>query len=319
MDKENRSGIDSGGRLLDEFDVYFARAALDASRDENDDSVPLADRSPCSGSLRPLVCPEDETHRKSASIPRRSVSCKYPSRKKSVSPKRDSALGSPVVVGFHSPKVSGAADPGLCAPLLGVWTSARSSSSAPQSRSSSWRKLKRPRSFRDSDHHHHTGSSTPVGGNLEEAIFDRLQQLKLMKEADCCVVRSFNTSAKGNIVDKYDMFKRIADHQPHPPSPSPVLTSLDSAVDVTNVDAAADHRRKPGSRSDETGNASMVLYGRAGASDVCKVVVIGQSHVGKTALIQQFMTSHYMAAVCTSFGKRDTVALRYNEPGYIYM
>jgi GTP-binding protein EngB required for normal cell division len=38
-------------------------------------------------------------------------------------------------------------------------------------------------------------------------------------------------------------------------------------------------------------------------TEIHKVIVVGMSNVGKTALLQQFMTSHYMAAVCTSFGR----------------
>lgn len=34
-----------------------------------------------------------------------------------------------------------------------------------------------------------------------------------------------------------------------------------------------------------------------------KVVVLGEEGVGKTALLQQFMTSEYMAAVQTNFGQ----------------
>jgi hypothetical protein len=38
-----------------------------------------------------------------------------------------------------------------------------------------------------------------------------------------------------------------------------------------------------------------------------KVVVLGEEGVGKTALLQQFMTSDYMAAVQTNFGLYDTI------------
>lgn len=282
-------------RHPDDFDAYFARAALDAtchspSPINRDDSSGQLD-SPCR-TMGPSLC-VSLPHKENGAIPRRSVSCKYPSRKKSISPRRGSPTASPA-----SPTAK-TSDSGLCAPLLGVWN--RSSSSAPQSRSSSWKKMKRPPSFRDlataDPHHHHHHQHLPQGGstspswgsgNLEETIIDRLQQLQLMKEADCCVVRSFNTSPKGAIVSKFDMFKRIS-----------------NATDIRVTDA--DHvtgRSVDDLPSDGVGNgqAACARNGSCGSGEVCKVVVIGLSHVGKTALIQQFMTSHYMAAVCTSFG-----------------
>lgn len=42
--------------------------------------------------------------------------------------------------------------------------------------------------------------------------------------------------------------------------------------------------------------------GNLQTTEIHKVIVVGMTNVGKTALLQQFMTSHYMAAVCTSFG-----------------
>jgi len=44
------------------------------------------------------------------------------------------------------------------------------------------------------------------------------------------------------------------------------------------------------------------VAGNQQTTEMHKVVVVGMANVGKTALLQQFMTSHYMAAVCTSFG-----------------
>lgn len=155
--------------------------------------------------------------------------------------------------------------------------------------------MKRPPSFRDlatadphHPHHQHqpaSGGTSPSwgSGNLEETIIDKLQQLQLMKEADCCVVRNFNTTPRGAIISKCDMFKRINN----------------ATADAGNVTG-----KSVGLPLEGVGNgqAARAQNGSCGSSEVCKVVVIGHSHVGKTALIQQFMTSHYMAAVCTSFG-----------------
>jgi Ras of Complex, Roc, domain of DAPkinase len=44
-----------------------------------------------------------------------------------------------------------------------------------------------------------------------------------------------------------------------------------------------------------------------------KVVVLGEEGVGKTALLQQFMTSEYMAAVQTNFGMYCLNIKRMNE------
>lgn len=43
-----------------------------------------------------------------------------------------------------------------------------------------------------------------------------------------------------------------------------------------------------------------------------KVVVLGEEGVGKTALLQQFMTSEYMAAVQTNFGRYNTIVTSEN-------
>jgi len=307
----------STGRQTDEFDIYFARAALH-SWSMADNETTLTHNSTSNPAPHPPTT--INIHRCPAS-PRRSVSCKYPSRPGGTAGKRTKSTSGPSAdtppresTSPYSSLSSSQVrinDNSLCAPLLGAWMK---SSSAPQSRSSSWKKLKRPRSFRelsDTRASDQGGSGATNGGtsgsasNLEAAIIDKLNQLKLLQEDDCCVVRSFCTSSKG-IVSRGDMYRRIGCG---PFLGTPVADSVerDNEAYVGTLDSV---EQQSVYRITVHSPSYRVLPDVVCPTEVLRsqtkfyrVLVLGLPHVGKTALIQQFMTSQYMAAVCTSFGR----------------
>ena len=388
---------------FDEFDLYFARAALQASvetgemerrRQQQQQQRPRHSASMRQSSFkhshRERMTTAAGTMTEQATLPRRAVSCKYPShasryRSASAGPSStddgDSVVSSEFAVadvdgsydGFdaasrtslvggvraavminESPSVasstvgtetattttsSGRAlvDGSLCAPLLSAWSK---SSSAPQSRSSSWKKkqrspfegfVRRPRSFKDTSDPRHagaavvgassarrsTGSNPNVAGNgshenLEEAVIQKLQQLRSLQRDDCCVVRSFTTSAKG-IVSRGDKFKRLS-VTPAASAAASGITGRDTTAAFSKEDAGGGGASACRTLANGFCPASTAARGQpveatVGAGvwmtpvEIHRVLVVGQANVGKTALLQQFMTSHYMAAVCTSFGR----------------
>lgn len=71
------------------------------------------------------------------------------------------------------------------------------SKSAPHSRSSSWKKIRRPPSARDvSDCPSSACAERRESVTFEEAISAKLNELKLLQADDCYVVRQFDTSPK---------------------------------------------------------------------------------------------------------------------------
>ena len=264
----------------DEFETYFAEAEqtaaiqLRAAEKQRRGSLPTTTLD--------LLVPNDH-------LPRRTASCKYPSvrkrseRRLSKSPARNSpdpslAPGEPSYV----------YEPTLRAPSPGADVKC---SSAPQSRSSSWKNMKRPRSFRD------LTTQDGAGGRRESVPFEdgvtaKLEHLRLLEADDCCVVRNFSMSSKG-LVNRGDSFKR----------------KNRSSSDLT----AAARSGSTGSIPSTVGKVSpiernMHIRDRNRRAEVLKasvhkVLMLGHHGVGKSALLQQFMTSEYMGAVDASFGK----------------
>lgn len=141
-------------------------------------------------------------------------------------------------------------------------------SSAPQSRVGSFKKTRKSELQTD------VRTSLP---SLEDSIIAKLEQLKQLEEDDCCVVRQFEASRHG-IVNRGDSFRRhkcktvpqiSSDTVPQPQEPS--------------CDITAGHNKQ------------------TSAEKTRLVLIMGDRSVGKTALLQQFMTSDYMAAMNTSF------------------
>lgn len=346
----------------DEFDVYFARAAAAfiasspspfQSPFPSSSSTYAADR--CLIPVKDVIdygrhdslpdieislLLDDGSDGVQPRSPARTSSCRYPHRRSS----SDRRKGSSSPSSFSSASVAPLeTTKGLAtskdAPRPGVASSClRAPSprqelrchSAPHSRSSSWKKIKRPVSFRDlkevqqledeEESQRRRGGSAGGGGvSLEEAISAKLQELKLLQADDCYVVRQFTTSSKG-IVNRGDSIKRRASSTScsstasKSPSISPIcplvasasvsssLVGSVSAPDMPSASAAAmslsltSARRTSGVLSPEP-ETDKAPDGRV------HVLVIGDEGVGKTSLLQQFMTSEYMAAVQTSFGE----------------
>ncbi len=195
-------------------------------------------------------------------------------------------------------------------------------SSASHSRNSSWKKSRRtsqPNAANGgsaplrrgggaggalgSDLASSTGSTASCGSQpptLDETINAKLQQLKLLEQVDCCVVRCFDTTPKG-IVNRGDSFK-------HKRVPVTLLT--------TNADGLPGHDLLVQPYAvDVDGNVGTDDHGRGGDLTALHhsytVLVIGDHGVGRTALLQQFMTSQYLAAQ-TNCGKPFILVLLMN-------
>ena len=275
--------------LDDEFDKYFARAALGMGGEVKDDDTESADRR---GSL-PI--PRAKEHR--GISPRRTASCKYPRRSQrerslsprdaSTSPKRPNSINiarSPSP--GSSPKHMNITDSYVHeatlrapSPKMGI-----KCHSAPHSRSSSWKKSKRPKSPRadiDSLEGRPRTGSVP----LEDTI-TKLERLKLLHEDDLFVVRNFSTSSKG-IVNRGDSFKKRSNQ------------SVASEAGSVGSCPCEDSNRSRALSVNSQGSTTASSTGH----HFFKVLMTGDHGVGKTALMHQFMTSEYMGASDMSFGK----------------
>lgn len=274
----------------------------------------------------------------------RTHSCKYPSgSRRVIQAQRRARNGSP---GGGSPSSSGVVDKSSSSPCRGGGGatsgderggggSSPQSLSAPQSRSSSWKKMRRPRDvrhFREVYGGGVDGGGVGTGGgeSLEETIISKLHELKLLQDDDCCVVRSFSTSRRGGIINRGDSFKRKSD----------VFVSLPASTDAAasgdvlllpvrrRRSLSQSHVRNPVSEDDDndddddgnepandvTGRSTpppppiplpppLDTSSSAAAVAPYTVLVMGDHGVGKTALLQQFMTSEFMAAIETTFGE----------------
>jgi hypothetical protein len=222
---------------------------------------------------------------------RRAGSCKYPSarRRGSNSPREPSASPRPrrssqqVDVGGLSANYI--TETTLRAPSPGPDMRCHS---APQSRSSSWKKMKRPKSARDLVE---LETARPRAGSVtldsEEAI-QKLETLKLLQSEDICPVRNFTISSRG-LVNRGDSFKR--------------RSNASLASDAGSSSSA--HEREPGQSTPQTRHRTLSTASQdsTGARNAVRVLLMGPPGVGKTALMQQFLTSDYMGCADTSFGE----------------
>lgn len=153
--------------------------------------------------------------------------------------------------------------------------------SAPQSRSGSFKKPRKSRLLDVGPR-----SSLP---SLEDSITAKLLELQQLEADDCRVVREFVTSERGGIVHRGDSFRRNRETD----NSRTTKTRTQTDAETQRVGAAA------------TQAEAQVMEAEQIAADTvaCKVVIVGDHGVGKTALLQQLMTSHYMAGMNTcSFG-----------------
>lgn len=149
--------------------------------------------------------------------------------------------------------------------------------SAPQSRAGSFKKTRR------TETRNGARSSLP---SLEDSILAKLEHLKQLEQDNFCVVRQFEASRHG-IVNRGDSFRR------HSRS---TRTQVPSVINDTLPIEKCDES----TTCDNVGSASQR---QASVDNTRLVLIMGDHNVGKTALLQQFMTSEYMAALNTSFGE----------------
>lgn len=152
--------------------------------------------------------------------------------------------------------------------------------------------------------------------SLDDTINTTLQQLRVIQDGDCCVVRCFNTTANG-LVNRGDSFKRKNEPVAHSSSSD----ALPGACSQDVVGPAAPRSRSHSSTNSQTSYAHLLSVTAAddvddaGAvqSSCYSVLVLGQPGVGRTALLQQFMTSQFMAAETTRDSECDkTVSVLLN-------
>lgn len=221
----------------DEFDKYFARAALgmQVSTEEDEAELRRASLQPPSHRLSTSsTYASSEQHL----LPRRAASCKYPKarRKNSPSPIRGPNTLSPqtaaTATGFGRAGGDDVSARGSFSSASSHGDRRRTSStsggedgkflglkskSAPHSRSNSWKRSRRlgnGQGGQSSQQQQSQQLDDGCGGNrkvsvsLEESVCAKLEQLRMLQEDDCYVVRTFATSPEGHLVSRGDSFKR---------------------------------------------------------------------------------------------------------------
>ena len=145
----------------------------------------------------------------------------------------------------------------------------------PTSRSGSFRK-RNPRIDKEIQELQVTSNQSSSRRNSvqdnDEAAALQIEKIRLLEQENLCVVRSFTTSSRG-IVNRGDSVKKKR-HNPHQQSQEQQQQPSKSSAD------------------DATTNPSQIPRN----SDAHRVYIIGEQGVGKTALINQFLTSEYMGA-----------------------
>ena len=139
-----------------------------------------------------------------------------------------------------------------------------------------------------------------------------LKHFRMLEEDDCCVVRSFAVTPGRGLVNRGDSVKRKTRSTSSRTAAATSSTSSapSSAVahDPSESVSSARSSLKQRYRAASSGEADAKETGCAATTaaqkkvNAYKVMLLGDHGVGKTALIQQFMTSEYMGAVDSSFG-----------------
>jgi len=189
----------------------------------------------------------------------------------------------------------------------------------------SWRKLRRPRDVREFRDEYGGVDCAPASADaaqsLDDTIHSTLEQLRLIQDEDCCVVRCFNTTANG-LVNRGDSFRRKNE---------PILHTSSSDGLLVGQELARESSRSRSQSSTNSHSSGAVPLLTAGGSEDARpatapvvqsslytVLVLGQQGVGRTALLQQFMTSQFMAAETTlgNFSLHLPLVTLYRHPTF---
>lgn len=116
------------------------------------------------------------------------------------------------------------------------------------------------------------------------------------EDHDFIRVRTFSTSARG-IINRGDSFKRRNQVPPVDPAVPPNNSPIPPGLPESEVRARTWSTTSQGSSVGSGGSSNL------GTPPIHRVVVMGARGVGKTSIIQQFMTSEYMGNADSSVGK----------------
>jgi len=296
----------------DEFDVYFEKAAaLQALHDSITQTEEATRRGSLPDDVSTRLHPNDADDKH-----RRTFSCKIT---RPVTEGRGG--GSPASagkLGGHSParrrspirknsddlrRGSAVCTMGLLSPDTGLHSDGgdNNSTSSPPSRKGSFKRMTRPRSMRDFQEAY--GDSLTGNGssnsrresvNLEETVAAKLNELQLLNNEDCCVVRSFVTSSTG-LINRGDSVRRKSSS-----------SSMKDTKEVHEPASGATAGVNTGARASVMEGSLARIESRDTASHVR---ILGDRRVGKTALLTQFMTSEYLAALDSCFGMKHWIII----------
>ena len=299
----------------DEFDVYFQRAKQDVdlgilqqatykvsspSHYSNENAAGTRRGSVPNITLQP--CEVNIHHT-------RTLSCRTPARRRGISSPRGSRSPSRRSHDHRGSHSLLSADalleeddvedmPRSPSPSSGL--SAPPESGMTMSRSGSFRKNRNPRIDKELQELQVTesnGNRSRKNSLVEDdEATVKLEQIRLLEEDNLCVVRSFQTSSRG-IINRGDSVKRKRkQNKQDEESIEPLETLMENGETFNGCDSSGDKRlRAPFSVPSGPGSG----LGRSGGSSPCgalRVLIVGDQSVGKSALINQFLTSDYMGA-----------------------
>lgn len=198
---------------------------------------------------------------------RRTLSCKAP-RRRSVSPRplRFQQLSNPRMNNNEHSPLHRASLVFLPPPSPAL----KPSSLGNRFRSASWKSRVRPSKapLTRSRSRSESSERTQRMKCSNEEVHEKLEQLKRLQAVEVRPVRNFTTHSSGALINRGDSFKRKKRSS----------TLADTSAHAAATAAAEDFQK------------------------TYRCLLIGSPAVGKTALMQQFMTSEYMCAQATSFG-----------------
>ena len=136
----------------------------------------------------------------------------------------------------------------------------------------------------------------------DDAAVMKCEQTHFLEEENLCVVRSFETSARG-IINRGDSVKRNRKQVINDTESirEPMETVMENGETLNGYDNCGEQQTLT---STNVPSGARSKKGCTTPSGAYKVLIIGDQGVGKTALINQFLTSDYMGgATDSAYGK----------------